>query len=179
MKKILLVLIICFCFLSAAEFSYLFPIENPIKINGKILCTSWYSKLRTENGKTYQYKALNYPAKYGTPVMASGTGIVTLTQCEGYEGLSVTIKYDSGLTIRICHLSKQLVLDSQRVIAGQIIALSGSSGRTTGPHIRVVVEKNGERVFCNAETWGMKYDDFYYSTKEFDSNQTQFYMKCN
>lgn len=164
--------------------TYLFPLANPqYTRQGQIICTSWYSKTRTEfiNGRktTYEYKALNYPAKYGTDILASGDGIVIDTLCDGYEGLTVTIQYDNGLTMRICHLSKQIVLDGQRVARGQLIGKIGRSGRTTGSHLRIVVEKNGERVFCNAETWGLKYDDFYYSQKEFDANETNMYAKCN
>lgn len=158
---------------------YLFPLEEPVYVHGKIFCTSWYSKWRTENGKSYQYKALNYPSKLGTNILASGDGVVIDTLIHGYEGGTITIQYDDGLTIRVCHISKQLVLDGQRVKRGQVIAKVGCSGRATGPHVRIVVEKNGERVFCNAETWGKKYGDFYYSPGEFDSNKTKLYANIN
>lgn len=166
---------------TAKDTGYLFPLKEPVYTHGKILCTSWYSKLRTEiiNGKrtTYQYKALNYPSKYGTDILASGDGVVIDTLIDGYEGGTITIQYDNGLTMRVCHLSKQLVLDGMRVKRGQVIGKVGRSGRTTGSHLRIVIEKNGERVFCNAETWGMKYTDFNYSKTEFDAGQTIMYAQ--
>lgn len=160
-----------------ADEAFLFPVKDPQMKNGKIVCSSWYSKMRTENGKTYQYKALNYPAKYGTEIVASGPGVVKLTEISGYEGGSITIQYDNGVSIRVCHISKQRVLEGMRVKRGDVIANVGNSGRTTGPHVRIVVEKNGERIFCNAETWGKKYDDFHYNKSDFDAAKTSFYKE--
>jgi murein DD-endopeptidase MepM/ murein hydrolase activator NlpD len=176
MKKFILIAVVMSCAFANVNNSF-FPLKSPVYYNGKIVCTSWYSQYRTENGKTYQYKALNYPAKFGTDIQASWGGIVIDTLIDGYEGATVTILYDNGLTVRYCHLSKQMVLDgpNSRVSAGDIIGKVGRSGRTTGSHLRIVVEKNGDRTFCNAQTWGLKYTDFYYSQKDFDVGKTLMY----
>lgn len=176
-----LVFLLCYACVSgySAPTTYKFPLKNPVWVGSKILCSSWYSKWRTETIKgksvSYQYKACNYPAKYGTDVYASGDGIVTSVVCDGYEGLNITVRYDTGLSIRVCHLSEPLVLKGRRVDANDIIGKVGQSGRVTGPHLRVVVELNGERIFCGASTWGMLKDDFYYSKKTFDQRDTKFY----
>lgn len=160
-----------------ADESFLFPVKDPQYRGKKIVCSSWYTKMRTESGRTYQYKALNYPARYGTDIVASGAGVVKLTDISGYEGGTITVQYDNGVSIRVCHISKQCVLEGTRVKAGDVIAKVGNSGRTTGPHVRIVVEKNGERIFCNAETWGKKYDDFHYTQTEFDASKTSLYKE--
>lgn len=179
---------------------YLFPLEKPIMVHGKILCTSWYSKIRSEqiNGKwtTYQYKALNYPAKYGDNIIAPFDAVVEATSIGGYEGGTITlrsIEYPS-ITVRICHMSDFEVAKYTKIIEkdvwgnttkeykektkvkrGEIIGYVGTSGRTTGSHIRVVFEKNGERFFVSAEIWGKKYTDFEYSKTEFDATKTMYY----
>lgn len=155
---------------------YLFPLKKPIYVGKQILCTSWFSKMRTENGKTYQYKALNYPCEYGAEIVSPADGEVILTKIDGYEGAIITIRFDDGVECTIAHLSKYFVLDNTRVKKGQLIALAGKSGRVTGPHIRVRFDKHGERVFACAKTWGKEYNDFKYSQTEFDCKQTKYYM---
>lgn len=155
--------------------AYLFPLEEPTLVENKILCSSWYSKLRTENGVTYKYRALNYPARYGSQILSPGDGVVTNTEIAGYEGGNITISFENGDSVTLCHLSKFLVLDGAMVSAGQPIGLVGTSGRTTGSHVRIRWQKNGERIFCNAKTWGMEYDDFKYSAKEFDCEKAEMY----
>lgn len=163
------------CNLRAAKpETYLFPLANPIKVNGKILTTSWYSKWRTENGKSYQYKALNYPAPHGSPIHAPADGEIIKTLVAGYEGAIIEILLDDGVTVTYAHLSRYEILKG-RVTRGQVIGYTGQSGRTTGPHLRVRFERNGERFFVNAQTWGMRPDQFEYSQTNFDSARAVFY----
>ena len=181
MKKIM---ILAFVFLmifatsskSTKPETYLFPLESPVIVRGKILCTAWYSRVRTENGRSYQYKALNYPAPYGSRILSPFGGTITKHEIQGYEGANLTIKLDDGVEVKICHLHQYQKL-SGRVERGEVIGYVGTSGRTTGPHLRVVFEKNGERFFVNAETFGMKYDDFYYPPGESDLKFAQFYKQ--
>jgi hypothetical protein len=172
---------------------YLFPVVEPIFFKGKIVCTSWYSKMRTENGRTYQYRALNYPCKYGTLIVAPADGVVTYTQIDGYDGCLIELRLDDGKKMRISHLSKLLVLDTPvivydrkgkgiivdatRVKRGQPIGRAGKSGRTTGVHVRIqLLDNNDVPIFCNAETWGMVYSAFEYVAKEFDVGRTRLYL---
>lgn len=173
---------------------YLFPLADPVYVHGKILCTAWYSKWRKEPGKKpYQYKGFNYPAQYGKPIRAPFDGVVESTSISGFEGGAITLRATDGITtVRICHVSDFEVLkytvvqdnltgrrwkEQTRVKRGEIIGYVGMSGRTTGPHIRVIFERNGERFFVSAETWGMKYTDFNYSQTEFDASKTVYYAE--
>lgn len=178
-----------------AKDSYLFPLDKPVKVHGRILCTSWYSKWRTEiiKGKTvsYQYKGFNYPAVYGSAIRAPFDGVVDSTNIGGYEGGTITLRATDGITtVRMCHVSNFEVLkyttyvdsltgakwkEQTKVKRGDIIGYVGMSGRTTGSHVRIIFERNGERFFVASEIWGMKYTDFEYSKTEFDSAKTQLY----
>lgn len=167
--------IICTSFARAESIGYIFPLLDPVFVQGKIVCTSWFTKERTENGKTYQYKALNYPCKYGATIVSPADGVVTYTQIDGYEGALLVIRFDDGTECSIAHLSKYLVLDGQRVFKGQQIARAGKSGRTTGVHLRVRFSRNGEVLFCNAQTWGKKYGDFEYVGTVFKASDAKIY----
>lgn len=173
MKKYLWLLLISFSFAA-----WIFPVTEPVYYQNKVVCTDWYSNLRTENGKTYKYQAVNYPCRYGTLIRAPFNGVITNTQIAGYEGAIITIKdEETGNEMTICHLSKYLVLDDAKVWAGQPIALSGRSGRTTGSHVRIRLDKDGIRQFIAASTWGLKYSDFIYSGDTFDSKKAIMYRK--
>ncbi len=71
----------------------------------------------------------------GTPILAAGDGVVTRVVKHKYAGLYVEIKHSERYTSRYLHLNKSLVHKGQRVSRGQKIALSGASGRVTGPHL--------------------------------------------
>lgn len=171
----LLLFFIAFCS-NVEKKTYLFPLKDPIYIGKKILCTSWYSKWRKENGKQYQYKAVNYPAKYGSEILCPDNGVIINTQIEGYEGAIITIKFDDGNEMTFCHLSKYEILKG-RVKQGDIIGYVGTSGRTTGPHLRIRIDKNGDRQFICSKTWGMPKEAFYYSPTEFNCSQLKMYSE--
>lgn len=164
-----------FIFVGFARADYLFPLKEPVYVGKKILCTSWYSKYRTENGKTYQYKAWNLPAKYGSEILCPENGVIINTQIAGYEGAIITIKFDDGNEMTFCHLSKYEILKG-RVSTGSVIGYVGTSGRSTGPHVRIRIDKNGERQFISSKTWGLEYNKFYYSPTEFNANKAKYYL---
>ena len=76
----------------------------------------------------------------GNTVIASSSGVVTKSTDYGdSSGIYIEIKHDNGLITRYLHLSKRLVKVGDRVYAGQQIALSGNTGRSTGPHLHFTV----------------------------------------
>ena len=190
MKKLL----ICLALLTVSLFAqvnvldkgYLFPLREPTYTKvGTILCTDWCSNIRVEKGVSYHYMALNYPAPYGSEVLSPADGIVESTHVSGYEGATITILFDDGVRVTICHLSEYKVLATRlnddgrevktRVKRGQVIGYVGTSGRTTGPHIRIRFEVNGERAFANSTTWGMVYGKFDYRTVPFKAEDAKMY----
>jgi murein DD-endopeptidase MepM/ murein hydrolase activator NlpD len=89
------------------------------------------------------HRGLDYHAKPGTPVLAINSGRVVLARPLYYEGGCVVIDHGLGLMSVYMHLSRFQVKVGQRVRRAQVIALSGASGRATGPHLHLGVRWEG------------------------------------
>lgn len=92
------------------------------------------------------HEGIDLEADVGTPVHATGDGVVTYVGRRGGYGKVIVINNGFGYTTLFGHLSKQLVKDGQKVRRGQVIALSGDTGLSTGPHLHYEVRKNGVHV---------------------------------
>jgi murein DD-endopeptidase MepM/ murein hydrolase activator NlpD len=79
----------------------------------------------------------------GTPVQAAQEGTVAFAGYNGAYGKVVKLEHASGFSTLYAHNSRLLVYVGQAVAAGQVIGLSGSSGRSTGPHLHFEVHKDG------------------------------------
>lgn len=82
----------------------------------------------------------------GSRVYAAAAGTVTLAGWNGGYGKCVIISHDNGMTTFYAHLSTTRVKTGSRVTQGQIIALSGNTGNSTGPHLHFEVRVNGTPV---------------------------------
>jgi murein DD-endopeptidase MepM/ murein hydrolase activator NlpD len=103
-----------------------------------------FGNQRIFNGKLASvHRGLDYHAKMRTPVAAINSGRVVLARPLYYEGGCVVIDHGLGLMSIYMHLSKIEVAVGKKVRRGQIIALSGSSGRATGPHLHLGVRWEG------------------------------------
>lgn len=90
--------------------------------------------------------ALDFPCPSGTPVWAGGSGtVITATHHYSY-GNYVMIDHGNGLVTLYAHNSSLCVSVGQHVSQGQVIAYSGSTGNSTGPHVHFEVRLNGSRV---------------------------------
>jgi hypothetical protein len=103
-----------------------------------------FGNQRIFNGKLDSvHRGLDYRAKMRTPVAAINSGRVVLARPLYYEGGCVIINHGLGLMSIYMHLSKIEVAAGKKVRRGQIIALSGASGRATGPHLHLGVRWEG------------------------------------
>jgi hypothetical protein len=103
-----------------------------------------FGNQRIFNGKLDSvHRGLDYRAKMRTPVAAINAGRVVLAQPLYYEGGCVVIDHGLGLMSIYMHLSKIEVSVGKKVRRGQILALSGSSGRATGPHLHLGIRWEG------------------------------------
>jgi murein DD-endopeptidase MepM/ murein hydrolase activator NlpD len=82
----------------------------------------------------------------GTPVKAAGDGVVSRAEWFGAYGRLVVLDHGNGTQTYYAHLSNASVVPGQEVRRGQIIALSGASGRTTAPHVHYEVRQGGTPV---------------------------------
>lgn len=98
------------------------------------------------NGRLARHTGLDIPAQYGTPILASGGGRVVFAGRRGAYGQAVVIDHGDGLATLYGHASRLLVKAGDVVLPQQKIALVGSTGRSTGPHLHFEVIRNGSRV---------------------------------
>jgi murein DD-endopeptidase MepM/ murein hydrolase activator NlpD len=82
---------------------------------------------------------LDFRVPAGTPVAAVNRGRIILARALFFEGNCVVIDHGQGLMTLYLHLSKMLVKEGDSVEKGQAIALSGGTGRSTGPHLHLAV----------------------------------------
>jgi murein DD-endopeptidase MepM/ murein hydrolase activator NlpD len=88
----------------------------------------------------------DYAASTGTPIMATGDGVVVASTYKKYNGNYVKIKHNATYTTQYLHMSKRAVKNGERVKQGQIIGYVGSTGLATGPHVCYRFWKNGKQV---------------------------------
>ena len=97
-------------------------------------------------GRREFHKGIDIATRKKTPIVASANGVVTYVGRKGYLGKVVVIDHGYGIVTRYAHLYKALVKKGDKVKRGDKIALVGSSGRTTGPHLHYEVRLNGVPV---------------------------------
>lgn len=92
------------------------------------------------------HTGLDISAGSGTPILAVADGTVTYASPMGTYGNLVIITHGNGIQTYYAHCSKILVSVGQQVSSGQSIALVGSTGNSTGPHLHLEVRINGSPV---------------------------------
>ena len=97
-------------------------------------------------GYSAVHKGLDFAGPEGTKVMSVAAGLVTYAGDRSGFGEMVEINHGNGLSTRYCHNEKLLVKQGDMVRKGQELALMGSTGRSTGPHLHFEVLKNGTQV---------------------------------
>jgi len=103
-----------------------------------------FGSQRIFNGKAESpHQGLDFRVPTGTPVAAMNDGTVLLARPLFYEGNFVVLDHGQGLLTLYLHLSEFKVKEGDFVKRGQIIALSGGTGRATGPHLHVAVRWQG------------------------------------
>ena len=117
--------------------------------------SGWESRVTSEfgnrvdpiTGKRKGHGGMDLAVPTGTPIRAALPGTVTVSKYNaGGYGYYVMIDHGNGLATLYGHCSKLLAKAGQTVKVGDIIALSGSTGRSTGPHLHFEARVNGERA---------------------------------
>jgi murein DD-endopeptidase MepM/ murein hydrolase activator NlpD len=94
-------------------------------------------------GGTQFHAGIDISVPTGTPVRATQEGTVVFAGYNGAYGKVVKLDHPNGFSTLYAHNSRILVHVGQTIQAGQVICLSGSSGRSTGPHLHFEVHKDG------------------------------------
>ncbi|MFD1843961.1 M23 family metallopeptidase [Sphingomonas qilianensis] len=97
-------------------------------------------------GTAAMHAGVDIPGPVGTPIYATADGIIGRAERSGGYGNLVEINHGKGIQTRYGHLSKIMVAPMSRVKRGQLIALMGSTGRSTGPHLHYEVRIDGHAV---------------------------------
>ncbi|NOX08965.1 MAG: M23 family metallopeptidase [Gammaproteobacteria bacterium] len=119
--------------------------------SGRPINKGWLSSRfgqRTDpfSGRQAIHKGVDYAGKMGSDIITVAAGVVTWSgQRSGY-GNMVEVNHGNGYVTRYAHNQKNLVVIGDTVKKGQCVALMGSSGRSTGPHVHFEVLKNGKTV---------------------------------
>jgi len=97
-------------------------------------------------GKQEYHDGVDFAGKEGADVTSAGDGVVTWSGKRSGYGNLVEINHGNGYVTRYGHNKEQLVEVGDTVKKGQMIALMGSTGRSTGPHVHFEVLRNGKAV---------------------------------
>tara|TARA_Y100000996_G_C22517825_1_gene641160 strand:- start:170 stop:1471 length:1302 start_codon:yes stop_codon:yes gene_type:complete len=117
-------------------------------INGARLSSPFGKRKHPILGYNKLHTGTDFAAPMGTPIMASGDGIVTRARWCGGGGNCVKIKHNSTYQTVYAHMSKfaKGIKKGARVKQGQIIGYVGSTGLSTGPHLHYEVIENGKKI---------------------------------
>jgi murein DD-endopeptidase MepM/ murein hydrolase activator NlpD len=121
-------------------------------INGARLSSSFGLRKHPIDGFTKMHRGTDFAAPKGTPIMASGNGIIKKVGWCGGGGNCIKIKHNSTYETVYAHMSKfaRGMKNGVRVKQGQTIGYVGSTGKSTGPHLHYEVIVNGKKV--NSQT---------------------------
>ncbi len=121
-------------------------------INGARLSSPFGMRKHPIDGFNKMHRGTDFAAPMGTPIMASGDGVVVKAGWCGGGGNCVKIKHNSVYQTIYAHMSKfaNRVKSGVRVKQGQIIGYVGSTGKSTGPHLHYEVIENGKKI--NSQT---------------------------
>jgi murein DD-endopeptidase len=93
------------------------------------------------------HKGMDFKTPVGTEVTSPRAGTVTRANWNwGANGNCLEIRFDDGVLAKFLHLSENRVSEGQRVSAGQLIALSGNTGRSTAPHLHYQLDRGDKTI---------------------------------
>ena len=117
-------------------------------INGARLSSAFGMRKHPIDGYNKMHRGTDFAAPMGTPIMASGSGVVTRARWCGGGGNCIKIKHNSTYETIYAHMKNfaRGIKEGIRVKQGQIIGYVGSTGKSTGPHLHYEVIENGKKI---------------------------------
>lgn len=126
-------------------------VQDDVFVAGRPVLKGWMSSRygrRTDpfSGKIAWHSGVDFAGKRGSKIIAVASGVVIESGVRGAYGGTVKINHGNGFQTRYAHNQANLVRVGDVVKKGQVIALMGSTGRSTGPHVHFEVFKYGRQV---------------------------------
>ncbi|WP_108444923.1 peptidoglycan DD-metalloendopeptidase family protein [Halomonas denitrificans] len=124
------------------------PAFNRYPFEGRYRLSSHFNpnRLHPVTGRVSPHKGTDFAMPIGTTVRAPADGRVEKVGNHPAAGRYIVIRHDNGYKTRYLHLSRPMVSNGERVTMGERIALSGNTGRSTGPHLHYEVLVNNRQV---------------------------------
>jgi murein DD-endopeptidase MepM/ murein hydrolase activator NlpD len=124
---------------------YFSSIPNIRPVGGSIT-SAFGNRMHPIYKVTLFHSGIDFSASEGTRVQSTGNGVIAYSGYDKGYGQKIIINHGYGYKTIYAHLSKSLVRQGQRIKRGEIIALSGNTGISTGPHLHYEVEKDNVKV---------------------------------
>ena len=124
------------------------PAIQPVSKNNCYLASGFGPRIHPIYKIKKMHKGLDFTAKKGTPVYATGDGIIEKARYNkrsGY-GKHVIINHNYGYKSLYAHLDKYIVKEKQKIKRGEIIGFVGNTGRSIAPHLHYEIIKNDKKV---------------------------------
>ena len=126
-------------------------LQDDVFLSGRPIRKGWMSSSFGQRkdpftGQLHWHQGVDFAGKLGSDVIAVAGGLVTWSGDRYGYGDMVEINHGGGYSTRYAHNKENLVKVGDIVKKGQVVALMGSSGRSTGPHVHYEVYKNGRPV---------------------------------
>ncbi len=126
-------------------------LDEEVKPSGKPVAQGYVSSsygYRRDpfNGRSRMHRGIDFAAKTGTPIYSVAVGVISFVGRKGGYGNAVEVDHGNGLVSRYGHLSEFKIEIGALVKKGDLIALAGSTGRSTGPHLHLEILQNGTQI---------------------------------
>jgi murein DD-endopeptidase MepM/ murein hydrolase activator NlpD len=119
---------------------------RPVEGKGSWISSLYGTRKDPFSGKLRRHKGVDIAGSTGMPLIATAAGVVTKSGKRAGYGLMIEIQHVNGLITRYAHAIELTVEVGEVVNKGQQVAVMGSTGRSTGPHVHYEVLKNGRQV---------------------------------
>lgn len=122
------------------------PSGRPVPENKTWLSSFYGQRVDPFSGRRTYHRGVDFAGREGTAIHAVADGIVSWSGVRGDYGGLIEIDHGNGYVTRYAHNKTLKVESGQRVSRGQVIALMGSTGRSTAPHVHYEVIRDGKPV---------------------------------
>lgn len=122
------------------------PLSLPVTLNQVMISSLFGDRVDPVTKRKAFHAGIDFEVPPQTLIVSAGSGVVIFAGWDAQYGNTVVIRHRDGYASRYAHASELLVSEGTSVIKGQLIARSGNTGRSTGPHLHFEVTKNNQTI---------------------------------